>query len=445
MGNSREEVRDRILADVSSSYDKTEGTIPWDIAAAVGIEVEAQYASATAEEDRFFILTADRTGLVKRGAELGKTITPATKAKSEQTVFDMAPGTIMLAGSRVSNETQSYQTLEEVTAPNTDVNGTAAESSDEITVAGNILYIGSVIQFTTAVAGLSTGVDYYIVDVDGDIIQVSLTEGGSPENITADGAVIFDIILAKIMIEVECEAVGDAGNCAIGAIDSFPTTIAGVTAVTNLDAANDGFDEEDLEDFRLRVLAAAGRTGNSGNIDDYYNWAKEVSGVGDLRVFPTTDETGSTVNGHVLLRVVDADNLPASGELCTAIELYINGLSESDIDRKAPVGATVHAVAATAVTVDVFIGGIDIGTYDWATRVKPAIDAALTAYFASIGFYMNADGEIDSREINYPVIISTILALDEVLGFDSLTINGVAHSISLTTSEVPVLGAVTKT
>lgn len=443
---TRDEIRAEILAEVPAAYDTTEGTVPWDIAAANAIAIEAFYDAADAALENFFLTTADRSNLIRRAADYGLTPNPATKAKAEQVIFSMSPGAVLLAGARVATETQSYQTTAGYAVSAVPVTGAALVDEDTVTTAASQLYDGTVIQVTdNGDTDLPEATDLYVVEADGDTFKLSLTEDGEAIDIGGVSSNIeYTIESAEVIMEVEAEALGTAGNCLAEKIIYFPATIAGVSAVINLDEADNGFDEESTEDFRERVIEKASRAGFAGNVNNYIEWAKEVDGVGDVRVNPETDENGDPAAGHVLLRLVDANNEPADAELIEDVDLYINGESVDDTARLAPVGALVHVIAADAKNITVAISGLDHGSYDWETRVKPAIETAITAYLRTVRFNESGTGIPAVRVVSYPLIVSAVLGVAEVTSFTALTINGLSKSLTLEQYEVPVLDEVTK-
>lgn len=95
----------------------------------------------------------------------------------------------------------------------------------------------------------------------------------------------------EIKVMAECTTPGVLGNIAIDTelnianpLDGIPST-AQVTAVVI-----EGTEDEEIEDYRRRVLIKYRSKSQGGSAIDYYNWAMEVPGVSD--VFPYTLEEG---------------------------------------------------------------------------------------------------------------------------------------------------------
>ena len=82
-----------------------------------------------------------------------------------------------------------------------------------------------------------------------------------------------------INANIQAEAVGTAYNVVIGAINSLPVAVSGISAVTNAAAITGGTDKETDAALLVRFLADAQNPSTSGNKSDYYNCAFSVSGV----------------------------------------------------------------------------------------------------------------------------------------------------------------------
>ena len=87
-------------------------------------------------------------------------------------------------------------------------------------------------------------------------------------------------------ISATCITCGAAGNVDAGEISRFPVTLPGVYTVTNTEPFEGGYDAESDDELRDRYFEKVSRPNASGNVNDYIAWAKEISGVGDVRVLP---------------------------------------------------------------------------------------------------------------------------------------------------------------
>lgn len=131
-----------------------------------------------------------------------------------------------------------------------------------------------------------------------------------------------------------------------------PHTLIGVkingVQVTNPESSIGGFDEEDDESYRLRIMERNQNKPSSGTIDDYKRWAKEVEGVGDyLIVKPLHDGPGT-----VLVLITDADGGVADEHLIRTVQEYIDPVPGKG-EGRAPIGA--HVTVGTVSVVPILI------------------------------------------------------------------------------------------
>lgn len=88
-----------------------------------------------------------------------------------------------------------------------------------------------------------------------------------------------------IQMTVTAETPGIAGNLVVDDTLTIDDPITGVGSTWDVEAvAVLGLDEEDLEDYRRRVLIEIWTVGGGGNSADYRTWSEET--VGCLRAFP---------------------------------------------------------------------------------------------------------------------------------------------------------------
>lgn len=174
---------------------------------------------------------------------------------------------------------------------------------------------------------------------------------------------------------VSCESFGSIGNVPANSINKFPVTIPGLVDVYNPDAVTNGYNAETDDELRQRYYDKLQRPGKAGNKYHYEEWAKEVVGVGDVRVFPRWD-------GPLTVKVVivDANKLPADGELVDRVEAHIEG--------ERPFGADVTVVSATGKEIDVTVD-LTVANGYTEGEVKDIIKGNLIKYFKEIAFKSN--------------------------------------------------------
>jgi uncharacterized phage protein gp47/JayE len=86
---------------------------------------------------------------------------------------------------------------------------------------------------------------------------------------------------------------GASGNIESGVSLTLASAIAGVTGAVTETAMEGGADEETDAELRARVLARTINPPRTGTASDYVAWAKEISGVGDVWVYPKEQGDGT--------------------------------------------------------------------------------------------------------------------------------------------------------
>ena len=219
---------------------------------------------------------------------------------------------------------------------------------------------------------------------------------------------------------LECESTGDEGN-------SFSGTLIPIEYINGLEMAEltelvqAGEDEEGTESFRERYLESVRLPSTSGNKAHYKIWAREVSGVGDVKVFPTWSGPGT-----VKVAIIDMNKRAADKELVASVYTHIEEIR--------PIGATVTVVSGQekAISVSakvVLANGFTIG------QVQMAFEQLLINRFAEIAF--------KETYVSYARIGNLLLDVPGVGDYTDLKVNGGTANILLADEEIPVLNTVT--
>ena len=235
----------------------------------------------------------------------------------------------------------------------------------------------------------------------------------------------------SVTVDIEAVEAGASGNVAAGTITMLVQPVAGVTGVSNAAAATGGLDEENDASLLGRYLAKVRSPGTSGNKADYINWALEVPGVGGVQVIPLWNGPGT-----VKVVLLGADKLPASQAVVDAVKNYICPTAEVG-EGKAPIGAIVTVVAATAVNINVSATMVLTGSKT-LVEVTAAFEASLAGYLASIAF-------ASDPTVRYVKIGALLLDTEGVLDYTNLLVNGGTGNVTINTGEVAVKGTVTLT
>lgn len=211
-----------------------------------------------------------------------------------------------------------------------------------------------------------------------------------------------------------------------------------------------GVDEEDDEDFRLRIQEMLSAPAENGNAQQYKTWCEEIEGVGKATIYPLF--AGPNTVKAVL---TNSQNLPCSSEIVERVQNYIDPMTEDNAyvveidgvetqlgdgygEGVAPIGAHFLAVSAQAFNVNISILNIEINSdYDTST-VKGLISSAIEEYLLSL-----VKNYTSSIVIKHHRLTSLVAGIDGVDDFDSVSVNSVSGSnVTVPIDKIPVLNEV---
>lgn len=224
----------------------------------------------------------------------------------------------------------------------------------------------------------------------------------------------------QAVVNVKATIEGSIGNVPINAITEFPTTIPGIVDVYNPKEFTNGYDEENDETLLKRYYEKLQRPAKSGNKYHYEQWAKEVPGVGGVKVIPRWD-------GPLTVKVVIVDvvGLPASEDLVSNVFGHI--------ENERPFGATVTVVSASSKEIDLSVTLTLSDGYE-DTEVKELIKRNVSEYLQSVAFKV--------PYISYAKIGSIVLETEGVLDYENLKVNLGTGNVAVSEEEVAVIGGV---
>lgn len=229
-------------------------------------------------------------------------------------------------------------------------------------------------------------------------------------------------------VKIEAVVAGSSGNVPANTIIYYPVTLAGFSDVTNEQPTYDGFDAESDEDLLQRYYDRIRTPATSGNINHYIQWAKEVPGVGDVRIQPLWDGDNT-----VKIIIIDQEKQPASQQLVDVVQEHIDPNSSGRGEGVAPIGAYCTVVSATGKNINVNATVTLEGGYS-LQQVVDTFTENLKDYLASIAFKEDA--------VSYARIGSVLLGTEGVADYLNLTVNGGTENIPINADEVAVVGVI---
>lgn len=232
-------------------------------------------------------------------------------------------------------------------------------------------------------------------------------------------------------IKIESILKGSSYNVGANTINQIPVTIEGIVSCNNNSPSVGGFDAENDNDYRDRYYLELQKAPTSGNIYHYEFWAKEVVGVGGVRVIPLWNG-----NNTVKVVIIDSNRQPASTQLVDAVQKYID---PKTVEGKntwgtgtgvAPIGAYCTVESATKKDISIEVT-IKRDTNYSEKQTKDNINEAIIDYLKLIAFSVDY--------LSYAKVNSVIINTDGVVDITSLKINNNNVNIPIANTEVSVL------
>lgn len=237
--------------------------------------------------------------------------------------------------------------------------------------------------------------------------------------VTVDDALLTG---GMVTVEAEAEFAGSLGNVAVGTIEALTAgDLYGIVSVINDVNFDGGVDEEGNAQLLQRYMDRVQRPGTSGNGNHYRQWALEVPGVGDAKVYPEW-KGGGTV------KVILLDN-----EKSTPAPTIIQAAKDY-IETVRPVGPeiTVEGVIEVPINIE-------------AQLVLSADSEGIGAYaeiVTLINDYLKSLAFTDDTIVRLSKIASLIMSSPSVVDYMDLKLNGNATNVVIPDGSVAVIGQV---
>lgn len=267
---------------------------------------------------------------------------------------------------------------------------------------------------------------------DGTVIPagtLASTGGDNPVYFvtTADATITNGLTTAT----AEAQEPGASGNVAANAVTTLLGDLVGIITVTNTSYFQGGVDAESDASLLARYYERAQRPATSGNANQYRQWALEVPGVSDAKVYPVWSGPGT-----VKVVLLDDDKTAPDSSVVSAVQTYIDPTRDGTGKGVAPIGAAVTVSGAVEVPVNVAVT-VTLAPGATVSEVKAQIETGVRAYLRSLAF--------SDPLVRITRVANVILDIPPVIDYVSLTLNGATSNIAVADGEVAVLGTVTVT
>lgn len=234
-----------------------------------------------------------------------------------------------------------------------------------------------------------------------------------------DTSYVITEIISTDTYKAECEQYGEIGNIYTGALENIDN-ISGTATLT--DIITSGQNTESDDNLRARFYAYLQRPSTSGNAFNYKEWAMNVPGVGDAKVFPLWNG-----NGTVKVLVVGS-NMEIDETLEPVVHDYIETVR--------PIGATV-TVDSPNEKIIVITANITLDGSAIFNDVVNSFTSSIAKYFKELTF--------ETYSVSYAKIGSILLSTPGIADYNSLLIDGGTANIAIGATEMPIVGTITLT
>ncbi len=220
-------------------------------------------------------------------------------------------------------------------------------------------------------------------------------------------------------IKMICLEKGTIGNIEANSLNEFYTSYTGFlnAQITNPDFAYDGFEEENVEDYRERILEYLKDDACNSNVKDYIMWAKSVSGVKNVVV----KDAFTTGAGKVGVYISALQNAPVSSELIEQVRETIE--KEQIINAKVEVYPLQYLEINVSASV-VLDESVNI------EYVKSSLRSKMEEYFDNLS----------SDIVSYLYISNLIFEIGGVLDVSDYLLNNSTSGVLVNEYQIPVAG-----
>lgn len=236
---------------------------------------------------------------------------------------------------------------------------------------------------------------------------------------TEEGA----ITNGSLTVATEAKEGGVKGNVAIGKITLVTGNITGVASVTNEVDFEGGVDEETDVSLMNRYFERVQYPATSGNASHYRQWALEVAGISDCKIYPVWNG-----NGTVKVVLLSDDKKAPSQTIVDNVIAHIENVR--------PIGATVTIAGATEIPINVS-ATLVLAEGKTLADAQTEIETGIIEYLKTLAF--------NDPIVRYTRIANVILDAHSVLDYSNLTVNSNTENIQINDGSVAVLGTVSLT
>lgn len=227
---------------------------------------------------------------------------------------------------------------------------------------------------------------------------------------------------------LRCEQAGAVGNGYYGSLTPI-TYLQGLTKAELTDIIDMGDDIESDEDLRIRYMESVTAPQFGGNVSDYQNKVKSLTGVGGCKVIPIWNGGGT-----VKLIITNSQGGVPTSSLVNDVQEAVDPNQDQQGLGIAPIGhiVTVEGAVAKKIAVSATFtleSGVD------PTDIQDSVNNIVDNYFKSLS---NSWDKEDNLIARISQLETRLLGVAGVLDITNTKMNNSSSNLSLESNEIPV-------
>ena len=227
---------------------------------------------------------------------------------------------------------------------------------------------------------------------------------------------------------LRCEQAGSVGNGYYGSLTPI-TYLQGLTKAELTDIIDMGDDIESDEDLRVRYMESVTAPQFGGNVSDYQNKVKSLTGVGGCKVIPIWNGGGT-----VKLIITNSQGGVPTSSLVNDVQEAVDPNRDQQGLGIAPIGhiVTVEGAAAKKITVSATFT-LESGVNP--TDIQDSVNNVVDNYFKSLSVNWDKEDNLIARISQLEI---RLLGVAGVLDITNTKMNNSSSNLSLQSNEIPV-------
>lgn len=272
--------------------------------------------------------------------------------------------------------------------------------------------------------------------------RFSTVNGAESVNFTVESVYIENGQVVPGSYNLICEEPGTVGNNYSG--DLLPlTNIEGLAVASLTTIVTPARDEETDDELRARYVQKVNEKAFGGNVAQYDEMIRAISGVGEVQIYPVWNGGGT-----VKCSIIDAEYNSISTEFISQIQEAVDPTPQGQGLGMAPIGHKVTITTPTEVTINVETD-ITISNTHSLESIRQNITTAINNYLTELRQAWGVADDLNEYKLSVYIakINSAMLMVDGVANVVNTRINGSTADRVLvqnaTLQEIPVIGTVT--